>query len=239
MAPPGFVGYGQPGSVTETARVGSLAKAIVVMTTIVAVTTVLAALLQWSISDDAENFLDGRLAEDDFSDSLWPLSVVQMLAVFATLATGVLTIIWMYRLASNVRSLGRRTTWHPLWAVFGWVLPPFVLYIIPFLMLRELWKASGDDPAPPDGWRKSGENSALWAWFAMFGIIPTALVFGQASTIATDGLPDSDLEAVADSLDGFGAASALVTVVGLIAAVTWILVVRQITERHTALTREQ
>jgi hypothetical protein len=218
--------------------VRGLAKAIIVMTTVVAVATVLTGVLQWSISADAEDFLDGRLPEDDFRDALGPLSTVQLLAGLATLATGILTMIWMYRLASNVRTLGRRTTWNPLFAVFGWFLPPLVLYIIPFLMLRELWKASDDDPQPPDGWRKSGENPALWAWFALFGIIPTVLVFAQASNLATDGLPNTDLEAVADSLDGFGAGAALVTLVSVIAAVCWILVVRQLTDRHTELTRE-
>lgn len=215
-----------------------LAKAIVVMTTIVAIATVLTSMLQWSVSADAEDYLAGRLPEDDFRDALGPLSTVQLLAALATLATGILTMIWMYRLANNVRTLGRRTTWSPLFAVFGWFLPPLVLYIIPFLMLRELWKASGDDPEPPEGWRRNDENPALWAWFALFGIIPAVLVFVQASNFAADGLPNGDLDDVADSLDGFGAGGALVALVSLIAAVSWILVVRQLTDRHTQLTRE-
>jgi len=236
------VAYGQPGSVTPTSRVRPLAKVIVVMTTIVAAATVLTAVIQWSISADAEDFLAGRLAEDDFRDSLGPLSLFQLLAGLATLATGILTMIWMYRLATNLRNLGRRTTWNPLFAVFGWFLPPLVLYIIPFLMLRELWMASDHtadaDSEGPTGWRRSGENPALWVWFALFGIIPTVLVFAQASTLATDGLPNTDLEAVADSLEGFGVGTALVSVVSVIAAVCWIIIVRQLTERHAELTRE-
>ena len=236
--PPGYVGYGQPGAVTPTRRTRPLAKSIVVMTTIVAVATILTAILSASLSTDAEAYLDGRLGEDDFRDALGPLSTVQLLAGLATLATGILTMIWMYRVATNLRSLGRRTTWNPLFAVFGWFLPPLVLYIIPFLMLRELWKASDPEAVGDERWRKSGENPALWVWFALFGILPTILVFIQASSLATDGLPNTDLEAVADGLDGFGLGGWFVALTSVVAAVTWILVVRQLTDRHARLTGE-
>ncbi len=46
------------------------------------------------------------------------------------------------------------TTFAPVFAVVGWMLPPF-LYVLPFLILRELWKAS--DPGTPvadEGWRR-------------------------------------------------------------------------------------
>ena len=56
-------------------------------------------------------------------------------------------MIWMYRMAANHRALQRNGTWAPGWAIGGWFLPPGGLYIIPFLMFRELWKAS--DPNGP------------------------------------------------------------------------------------------
>lgn len=208
------------------------------MTTVVAVATLVTTVLSAGISGDAQDFLDGTLTEDDFRESLNPLSTVQLLAGLATLATGILTVIWMYRLASNVRRYGRRTTWHPLFAIFGWFLPPLVLYIVPFLMLRELWKASDPESKGDDGWRSGRENPVLWVWFALFGIIPAVLVFGQANSLATDGLPDTDLESVADSLNDFGAAGVVVALTNVVAAITWILLVRQLTDRHTALTNE-
>jgi hypothetical protein len=184
------------------------------------------------------------MSEDDFRDALGPLSTAQVLAGLATLATGILTMIWMYRIASNLRSFGRRTTWHPLFAVFGWFLPPLILYVIPFLMLRELWKASDPGAAEPAGedrgrgWRAGRESPVLWAWFALFGIIPAVLILTQANSLATDGLPSGDIESVADSLDNFGAGATVVALVNVVAAVTWVLVVRQLTDRHTTLTRE-
>ena len=84
----------------------------------------------------------GGLSDDEFRDAIGPLNAVQLIVGLATLATFIVTIIWMYRIATNVRAFQRRTTWSPLFAIFGWMLPPFVLYVIPFLMFRELWKAS-------------------------------------------------------------------------------------------------
>ena len=56
------------------------------------------------------------------------------------IAAAVVVIIWMYRLAWNHRALHRGGTWGPAWAIGGWFLPPIV-YVIPTLMLHELWKA--------------------------------------------------------------------------------------------------
>jgi hypothetical protein len=226
--------------------VRGLATAIVVLTVIIAAATLLSTVLSATVSGDAEDYLAGRISESDFEDALAPLSTVQLLTGVATLATGVLTMIWMYRVASNVRALGRRTTWHPLFAVFGWFLPPLVLYVIPFLMLRELWKASDPEryevdagsPADERHWRRSGENAALWVWFVMFGLAPLLLVVVQVNTLATEGIPDSDLESVADSLDDFGAVSVAAALLNIVAAVAWVLVVRQLTDRHAELTAE-
>ena len=72
----------------------------------------------------------------------------------------------MYRIATNVRAFQRQTTWSPLFAIFGWMLPPFVLYVIPFLMLRELWKAS-DSEQP----RRSGELAVERRQPARLGVV--------------------------------------------------------------------
>lgn len=227
-----------------TRAVSRLASAVVVLTIIVAAATVLSTILSATVAGDAEDYLDNRISEDDFEDALGPLSTVQVLTGLATVATGVVTVIWMYRMATNVRALGRRTTWHPLFAVFGWFLPPLVLYVIPFLMMRELWKAS--DPrsraisgeTDEGGWRRSGENAMLWVWFGLFGIAPLILVVVQVNTLTADGLPAGDTESVADSLDDFGAVSIVAAIVNVVAAAAWVLVVRQLTQRHTELTGE-
>ena len=220
-------------------RGGGLAIPIVVSTTIVALGTLISAFLSAGITTDAADFLAGGIEQSEFEDALVPLNSVQLLVSVATLATGVLTIIWMLRIAKNVRSFGRATTWSPLFAVFGWFLPPLVLYVIPFLVLRELWKASEPTAVDgTDGWKRSPDNPLLWAWLVLFGLFPAVLFAIQISSFATSGLPTGDIETVAESLDEFGAIGWLTAALNVAAAVVWIKFVRQLTQRHKRLTNE-
>jgi hypothetical protein len=219
--------------------VGALSKAIVVLTTIVAVATVVTMLLSIGVAGDASDFLAGDASEDDFRDALAPLNSVQALAGVATLATGVTTIIWMYRMARNVRAFGRRTTWPPLFSIFGWFLPPFFLYVIPLLILRELWKAS--DSAADDGtesWKRGGDPPVLWGWFVFYGLLPFVFFLAQIGSVAGTGVGTGDIESVAESLDDVGTLVVVsaVSVVG--AAICWVVFVRRLTRRHTTLTNE-
>ncbi len=93
---------------------------------------------------DAEALLDDVISTDEFVEGAAPYLLMTTVQAVATLATAVLTIVWMYRIAKNLRTLHRGTTWGPGWAIGGWVLPP-LLFVIPFLMFRELWKASEPD----------------------------------------------------------------------------------------------
>ena len=238
--PPGYAAYqGNPTPTTGIRRIGGLAKAVVVSVIVVAVGTVITALLSADISTDAADFLAGSISKSEFEDAIVPLTSMQMLVSVATLSTGILTIVWMFRMAHNVRAFGRVTTWSPLFAIFGWFLPPMVLYIIPFLVLRELWKAS--EPTGVDGsdtWKRSRDNPLLWVWFVVFGVLPAVLLAVQIGSFATGGLPTGDIEAVADSLDDFGTIGFITAILTVAAAVTWVLFVRQLTERHKRLTSE-
>jgi hypothetical protein len=238
--PAGYVGYsGHPTPTTPIARVGGLARAIVILTSIVAVATVITTLLTLGVSGDASDFLAGTTTDDEFTEALAPLSAVQALAGVATLATAVVTIIWMYRIARNARAFGRRTTWHPLFSIFGWFLPPFFLYVIPFLVLREEWKAS--DPSPDDGtesWKRSPDNPTLWGWFVFYGLLPLVFFVAQVGAVANTGIGTGDLENVAESLEDVGTLALLSSAAVVGAAICWVLFVRQLTRRHTALTNE-
>ena len=61
------------------ARVTGLAKAIVVLTAVVAVATVGTTLLTLGVTGDASDFLAGQASEDDFRDALAPLNAIQAL----------------------------------------------------------------------------------------------------------------------------------------------------------------
>lgn len=240
-APAGYVGYdGHPTPTGAISRVGGLARAIVVLTTIVAAATVLTTLLTVGVTGDASDFLAGQTSEDEFRDALAPLTAVQTLAGAATLATGIVTVIWMYRIATNVRAFGRQTTWHPLFSIFGWFLPPFFLYVIPLLVLREQWKAS--DPAADDGtdsWKRVPDNPVLWGWFVFYGLLPFVFFVAQIGSVAGAGVGTGDIESVAESLDDVGTLSIVSAVAVVGAAICWVLFVRQLTRRHTALTGER
>ena len=210
-----------------------------ILTAVVAVGTVASTLMSTSVSTDAKDFLAGSITDDEFRTAIAPLNGIQLVTTLATLATGVLTIIWMFRMAGNVRAYGRVTTWSPLFAIFGWFLPPMVLYVIPFLVLRELWKAS--EPTLVDGtdrWKRSKDNPLLWAWFVLFGILPAILFAVQIGSLATNGLPTGDLDSIAETLADYGTLGYLSAVLNVAAAVVWISFVRQLTQRHRQLTSE-
>ena len=238
--PPGYAAYdGHPTPAAPTRRIGGLVIPIVVSVSIVAIGTLIAAFLSAGVATDAADFLAGSLEESEFEDALVPLNSVQLLVSVATLATGVLTIVWMFRIANNVRAFGRATTWSPLFAIFGWFLPPLILYVIPFLVLRELWKAS--EPTVVDGtddWKRSPDNPLLWVWFVLFGLVPAVLFAVQIGSFAAGGIPTGDLESVAESLDEFGAIGWLTAVLNVAAAIVWVRIVRQLTQRHKRLTNE-
>ena len=211
-----------------------------ILTAIVAISTIATTLLTAGVAQDAEDYLAGGLSDDEFRDAIAPLNAVQLIVGLATIATFIVTIIWMYRLATNVRAFQRQTTWSPLFAIFGWMLPPFVLYVIPFLMLRELWKAS--DPTNPDdteSWRSSPDTPLVWAWFVLYGIAPVVLLLFSVGSFIDGGLASGSLESLAESLDDFGGLVIVSTVISLASAVVWILFVKQLTARHKQLTSER
>jgi hypothetical protein len=218
--------------------VGGLSKAVVILTAIVAVSSVVSTALSIGISSEAADYLAGKSSKSDFEDALAPLTSIQGLASIATLAAGVVTIIWMFRMAKNLRAYGRRTTWAPLFSIFGWFLPPF-LYVVPFLVLREQWKAS--EPTVVDGsdsWKATPDNRVLWVWFALYGLVPTVLFFAQVGSVVNSGMTTGSLESRADSLDTVSPLLYISAVAIIGAVISWIIFVRQLTSRHRALTGE-
>ncbi len=218
-------------------RIRGLSTAVVVLVAAAVLGTVAATILSFGAASDAEDFLDGSISQSDFESAIGPLNAAQLITGVATLAAGIVTIIWLYRIASNVRAFGRKTTFHPLFAIFGWFLPPFVLYIVPFLMCRELWKASTPDVAEHDEWKRSGENPVLWTWFLTYGLLPVVVLAFQANSLA-GGLGTGDVDALAETIEDFGTLGVLAGVLTVIAGGAWIIFVRTLTDRHTALTRE-
>lgn len=230
---------GSPTPTSGWRRIGGLATAIVVSTIVAGIGGLVAAFVSASASTDAEAFLGDNMTEAAFEDVLAPINSLQLLVTVATLTTAALTIIWMYRIATNVRAAGRSTTWHPTFTIFGWLLPPGVLYVIPFLVLRELWKASDPDTqGSDDGWRRSPDNPVLWLWFVLFGLVTAVLFAVQLASGDLASITAPDLTSVAEGLVDVGALTWLSPLVTLAAAGAWVAFVRQLTDRHRRLTNE-
>jgi len=212
-----------------------------ILTAVAGVASLASAVLSANLAAKAQDYLDGRISEDAFLDANEIAPLVQLLSAGPLVAAGVFGVIWMYRLATNVRTLGRATTFAPIFAIFGWMLPPF-LFILPLLILRELWKASYlDNPPSSNGWRASGENRLLYLWFVVYGVIPATLtavslesVFNAALNLATD------TRSIAEVTASMGGAELIIGgVFSVVSAVVWILLVKQFTARHVALTGER
>ena len=205
------------------------------------VASLASALLSANLAGQAQDYLDGRITEDEFLDANAIAPLGQLLSAGPLIAAGVFGVIWMYRIATNSRAMGRTTTFAPVFAILGWFLPPF-LFILPLLILRELWKAS-DPNTPPgsEGWRASGENPLLYVWFVVYGLVPAILTAVSLGSIFDSALNlDTDTDSIAEVTAATSGAQLLVGgAFSVISAVVWILIVKQLTARHTELTGER
>jgi hypothetical protein len=140
------------------------------------------------------------------------VGVIVLLVGF--MGSAVAVPMWMHRAYRNLPALGAQALrWSPRWAAGGWFIP-FANFVIPFLVMRELWHHSGGMPEPPG-------PRPWWAAFIASGAL------AYASTVATrSGLAGGSAIASAISL---------VSTVGYaIAGILLILLLRRITRRQQA-----
>ncbi len=242
--PPGYAAYQQAPTPFRTLnRVGGLAKWTMIAVAVTGVVGAISTALLIPAIDKAGGFLDGTVTEDEFNNAYLPNQLLSMLNSIVGLAAGVLTMIWMFRISTNLRSLSRGTTFAPVWAVVGWFLPPF-LFILPFLVLRELWKASDPGTAIDDPtWRSQPVTRLLPAWLLLYGLIPAAIqaivIYTTVSSLFDGGFAStSDATVSAETLDSASAYTLSLGVIAAAAAVVWILFVKRLTARHVELTGE-
>jgi Domain of unknown function (DUF4328) len=219
-------------------RIRGLTTWIVVLTAIAGIVGVMSTLLSRSAADEARDFLAGRITEDDFVEAYVPALLLGSVQGAASIAIIVLTMIWMYRVASNHRALQRTGRWAPGWAIGGWFLPPFILYLIPFLMFRELWKASDRNVGVGDQqWRENKVGIVVTIWWVLYGLaVPICMAVSQIGFGA--GGFGSDYEALAEAIDERFTITLVTSLVTAAAAAAYIVMVRQLSSRHRLLTGE-
>jgi len=205
---------------------------------LLAASAVLQLVLLGTVSDRARSLVDLHRGIDDYIDGhtaagrAWfdkagslnqgsPLGTVASLVGLAVL---VLMIVWTYRSALNARALGRRgERLAPLWAIFGWFIP-LASWVLPYLMIQDLWRSS--DPGAPrgDGWRALAGSGLVRGWWAL-RVTGEVLSFGALGL----GIAGSWSETSVKVALGVG------YIVSAAALALQVLVVRDLTARQQAL----
>ncbi len=234
--PPGYVPYGDGnvGAYGNFQNIGGVSKALRVLVIILIPILVLSALLLLNVKGKAQDFIDGTANQQDYDDALAPYGLLSLLSGLLTLSLFVLTIIWMFRMAKNQVQLRRNGTWGPPWAIAGWFLPPCILYVIPYLMMRDLWKAS--DPNSGEDWKRNPVGMIVHVWWVLFGLIPIAFISVTVGNFKFNS--DSDeIDTAQDIIDGFNVTLASAAVqIG--AAVAFLMLITQLSARHKQTTNE-
>jgi hypothetical protein len=83
---------------------------------------------------------------------------------FGVLA-GVLVLVWLYMANRNAHALGPEgMKYTPAWSV-GWFFIPIACLFLPYLVMREIWKASS--PSADGQWRRNSVSPVLGLWWGV------------------------------------------------------------------------
>jgi hypothetical protein len=238
VAPPGYAGYqAAPFGQVPLKRVKGLGVASSVIVLIAGALGLVELAAARAARDEARQFRDGLLTETEFFEQAAGYLLVTVLIGLVQVVAAIVSIIFVRRVASNLRTLHRGTTWGPGWAIGGWFAPP-VLFVIPTLLLREAWKASDPDVPVGGDWRSRRGSPLPLVWFALYGLAPVVLLIAQTSSGNFDNVFGGSGDQVADSiLDGRPSAVATAAI-SAAAAVAWFALVRSLSDRHRRLTGE-
>ena len=137
------------------------------------------------------DIIDGELTADTAqrahdADDL--VSAAGGILGFVSFAIFVLIIIWMYRAAKNNEALGRLSPrLKPGWAIAGWLIP-FANFVIPVLILQDLWRGSdASTPRNVPTWRANRGSPLIgWYWGVFLVSIFTRTGLGTSSASLFD-----------------------------------------------------
>lgn len=225
--------YGYAGG-SEFQPLGRRALVIAILVAVVAAVQIASIPVELAIGDKAEKFRNGTISLDSFKDALNKQQGLAGLQNGAQLAAGILTILLLRRMIRNHRALGRPgAKWGPGWAIGGWLIPTGV---IPWLILKELWRGSDPQNAPNDpSWKQRAVSPLVHAWWVVFGLVPIALVVSNVTVAlntvrnaATQG--DSEMESYMTLADVYSSLQYIQVSVGLAIVVAAVLFAKVITD---------
>ena len=96
--------------------------------------------------------------------------LASLLYLFPFLVASIFFVVWTYRASRNLVPLGSRgQRYSPGWAA-GWFFIPLANMVMPYLVIREIWK--GSDPGCRDGesWRHGAAPAFLPVWWVLIVI---------------------------------------------------------------------
>lgn len=248
--PPPYGGYGTPTGYGMPAgsynRIGGVSKVLGGLLASMIAFQAIGVIGGVQAANRAQRFLDGRIDEDAFNTASG-IEMLSSVTIPLTVVLAILTMIWMFRIAKNLRTMGRTgLSWAPGWAIGGWFAPPCI-FVIPWLVLQELWKASDPDVAPADpSWKQRPASPLLHAWWALYGLVPiVGAVLGLSAawdvlqTAIENGFDEGDAATTAAQSLVDGRTGTIVGGLAQVAAAAVFMVfVRQLAERHMRCTRE-
>ena len=118
-------------------------------------------------------------AEAELSGTVF--DAANRLRVFPFLLASILFVVWTHRASRNLEALGSLGQKHsPGWAA-GWFFIPLANLVMPYLVVRENWKAS--DPGRRDGqdWSRGPVPAFLTVWW---GLIIVSLLLTVPALVA-------------------------------------------------------
>jgi hypothetical protein len=155
--------------------------------------------------------------------------LVGLLQMVVSICTYVFFLMWMYHAAKNVRAFGQQLlTITPGWAV-GWWFIPIASIWMPFVAMREIWKASDPESVGPSAqrqWMSAPVPAKLGIWWATY-ILNGFVAMGIA-------LASIDFSGRKPVAAGPTAASFISHGLVAVAGVLIILIIREIAQRQEA-----
>ena len=236
--PPGYAAYGatdaRSGSIQGIRRI---TKAMVVLLWIYLPLQFLGVFDLLRLASQAQKYLDGAISEQSFKDSTTVGVGAGSLLLVVPIA--VLTMIWMYRMSANLRVLGRPgQTWVPGWGIGAWFVPPCVVYAVPWLMFKELWRGSDPDLVRGDpAWKQGRVTPIITWWWVLYGLLP---IFALSSDTQFIGALRSDksTRAVAQRTHDYVGSGIVFQGLSMTATVVYLVLVRRLSARHMTATSE-
>ena len=143
----------------------------------------------------------------------------------------VLFIIWMFRAAKNNEALGRTgARFTPGWSIGAWFIP-LANFVIPVLIIQDLWRGSERETRRGDaGWRTASGSALVGFWWTAW-VVSAVLRFTNSGS----GLDSGSL----DDIETSNTIALVGVVVGGVAAILALLVVRALSRRQLDCLRAQ